>query len=169
MISSDDIVHRLLRENEDVKSALVERLGEGILDEAGQIDRSAVGAIVFSDRDALTWLEGLLHPLVVIEYLAWREALADEESPPKLTVTEVPLLYEVGGETRFEAVVVVTAPLALRKARRNSAIQPREARLLSDREKIRRADFSYVNDGSLAELDAFVAGVVEELSSPVPM
>ena len=94
-VSSDEIVHRLLREDEDVQRALVERLGEGILDEAGQIDRSAVADVVFADRQALEWLEALLHPLVVREYLEWREGLAGLEQPPAVNVTEVPLLYEV--------------------------------------------------------------------------
>jgi dephospho-CoA kinase len=164
VISSDEIVHRLLREDEDVQRALVARLGEGILDEAGQIDRSAVASIVFDDREALAWLEALLHPRVVLEYLAWRDELASSEDPPPLTVTEVPLLYEVGGESRFDAVVVITAPLGLRKARRDAPIVPREQRLLPDREKARRADFTYVNDGTLEKLDEFVRGVVETLS-----
>ena len=64
MISSDEIVHRLLRENDEVKAALIDRLGKGILGDDGEIDRSKVGTIVFGDREALAWLEGLLHPLV---------------------------------------------------------------------------------------------------------
>jgi dephospho-CoA kinase len=164
VISSDEIVHALLRDDEDVKRELVARLGDGILDEAGQIDRSAVASIVFADRDALAWLEALLHPRVVLEYLAWRDNLASSEHPPPLTVTEVPLLYEAGGEGRFDAVVVVTAPLGLRKARRDAPIGPRDQRFLPDRDKVRRADFAYVNDGTLEELDAFVAGVVDALT-----
>ena len=78
---------------------------------------------------------------------------------------EIPLLYETGGEERFDAVVVITAPSELRE-RRRGGLAEREARLLPDEKKVRRADFSYVNDGSLEELDDFVAGVVERLSSP---
>jgi hypothetical protein len=50
----------------------------------------------------------------------------------------------------------------VREARRGGAAD-REARLVPEDEKVRRADFSYVNEGSLEELDAFVAGVLEEL------
>ena len=109
VISSDEIVHRLLREDPEVKQAVVERFGEEVLGADGEIDRAAVGKIVFSDRPALAWLEQLLHPRVVAGYLRWREELAELPSPPKVSVTEVPLLYEVGGETRFDKVVVVTA------------------------------------------------------------
>jgi len=164
-VSSDEIVHRLIREDEDVRRALLERFGERILDEAGQIDRSAIAEIVFADREALDWLEGLLHPLVVREYLEWREQLGRLPNPPAVCVTEVPLLYEVGGEGRFDKVVVVTASPELRAARTEVPAELREPRLLPDEEKAKRADFVYVNDGSLEELDAFVAGVMEELSS----
>src|SRR6266487_2402817 len=116
-VSSDDIVHRLLREDDDVRAALLERFGTGILDDAGHIDRAAISRIVFDDQEALAWLEALLHPRVVAEYLAWREALAALPDPPAVTATEVPLLYEVGGEERFDAIVAITAPEDLRRER----------------------------------------------------
>jgi dephospho-CoA kinase len=164
VISSDEIVHGLLRENEEVKRAVVERLGEEVLGEDGEIDRGKVGKIVFSDAPALAWLEGLLHPLVVKRYLAWREELAGEADPPAVCATEVPLLYEVGGETRFDKVVVVTAPSDVRISRHIGPLQDRERRLIPDEEKMRRADFVYVNEGTLDDLDRFVSGVVATLS-----
>jgi dephospho-CoA kinase len=145
---------------------MVERLGEEILDQNGDIERSFVGAKVFNDREALAWLEGLLHPLVSAEYLRWREQLAELPEPPPAAVTEVPLLYEVGGETRFDKVVVITAPEKLREARAKVPVAGRTERLLPDREKVERADYSYVNTGSLEELDAFIATVMEELRAP---
>jgi dephospho-CoA kinase len=163
VVSSDEIVHHLIRNNPDVKAAMVERLGEEILDQNGDIERSFVGAKVFNDRDALAWLEGLLHPLVSAEYLRWREQLAELPDPPPAAVTEVPLLYEVGGETRFDKVVVITAPEKLREARAKVALAGRTERLLPDSEKVERADYSYVNTGSLDELDAFIARVMEDL------
>ena len=162
-VSSDQIVHRLLREDAGVREALLERFGEGILDQANQIDRRAVAEIVFPDPEALDWLEELLHPVVVREYLDWREQLGRLPNPPAVCVTEVPLLYEVGGQERFDAVVVVTAPAEVRAARARVPSELREPRLLPDEEKAARADYVYVNDGSLEELDAFVAGVMVDL------
>ena len=164
VVSSDEIVHRLLAEDEEVRGALRERLGPDIFDENGSVDRSAVASLVFADREQLAWLEGLLHPRVVREYLEWREALAALPDPPAVCVTEVPLLYEVGGEERFDKVVAITAPRELRQLRTELAADERSGRLIADDEKIRRADFAYVNDGTLEELDAFVARVLDELT-----
>jgi dephospho-CoA kinase len=163
VISSDDIVHRLLQEDEPVREALRERFGDAVFAENGDVDRGAIAEIVFADPEALDWLEGLLHPLVVEEYMSWRERLAELDDPPRVSATEVPLLYEVGGEDRFDAVVVVTAPPKVRGARSEVAAEQREPRLLPDPVKIAQADFAYVNDGSLEKLDDFVQAVLREL------
>jgi len=165
VVSSDEIVHHLIRVDPEVKRAMVERLGEEILGAQGEIDRGRVAERVFGDREALAWLESLLHPRVSAEYLRWRDQLAELPNPPRVTVTEVPLLYEVGGETRFDKVVVITAPEQLRETRANVSLKGRSDRLIPDREKVERADFSYVNTGSLQELDAFIAGVMNRLTS----
>jgi dephospho-CoA kinase len=152
-ISSDAVVHELY-EDSDVQAALRERFGTS--------DREAVRDLAVADRDALLWLERLLHPRVIARTDAWREELSRLPDPPALAVNEVPLLYEARAEGRFDAVVVITAPRELRAER--TQLDEREERLIPEEEKVRRADFSYVNDGSLDELDAFVAGVVSTLS-----
>lgn len=164
VISSDEIVHELLRGDPEVKAAVLERFGESVLGENGEIDRGKVGKVVFSDRPALRWLEQLLHPRVVARYLGWREDLGALPDPPAVCVTEVPLLFEVGGESRFDKVVVVTASPEARVSRRIGPLREREQRLVPEEEKLKRADFVYVNDGSFAELDQFVSGVMATLS-----
>ena len=164
VISSDEIVHGLLKSNEEVRAALRARWGDEIFGPSGEVDRDRVAQIVFADAGELDWLERLLHPRVVATYLRWRDRLAEEPDPPALTVTEVPLLYEVGGDSRFDAVVVITAAPEVRISRRVRPMQDRERRLIPDREKVAQADFAYVNDGSLEELDAFVSGVIARLS-----
>jgi len=156
-VSSDEIVHELYRTDEDLRAALRERWGDGVFS-GGEVDRAAIGRIVFADRDELTWLEDELHPRV-------RAATADwlARQTAEVVVAEIPLLYETGGESRFDKVVVITAPTDVRVERRGE-LTDREARLVPEEEKVRRADFAYVNDGTLEELDAWVAGVLEELT-----
>ena len=163
-VSSDEIVHHLLATDPEVKRQLVERLGEEILGDDGAPDRERIAISVFKDREALDFLEKLLHPLVSREYMAWRDQLAALPNPPAVCVTEVPLLYEVGADERFDKVVVITAPAKLREARRGGWHDDREARLIPDREKAKRADFTYVNTGTPDELDAWVAGVMATLT-----
>jgi dephospho-CoA kinase len=164
-VSSDEIVHHLIRTDPEVKTALVERFGDEILGEDGAPDRPRIAAIVFEDEESLAFLEALLHPRVSREYLVWRDQLAELDAPPKVTVTEVPLLYEAGSEGRFDRVVVITAPRQLREQRRDMSFSDREARLIDDREKIAKADYHYVNTGTYEDMDAFVAGVMAELTN----
>jgi len=163
-ISSDEVVHELYDEDQ-VRSALRERFGDSVFAADGSVDRAAVGELVFGSPDELLWLEGLLHPLVMARTEAWREELSRRPEPPVLAVNEVPLLYETGSENRFDAVVAITAPRGLRAERAGERLDEREERLIPDEEKLLRADFAYVNEGSLEELDDFVAQVVRALSA----
>jgi dephospho-CoA kinase len=164
-VSSDEIVHHLLAADDDVRAAIVAKLGEDVLGADGRPDRARIAQAVFGDRKLLTWLEGLLHPLVSREYLAWRDQLAKLDDPPLVCVTEVPLLFEVGAADRFDKIVVITAPKALREQRRRVPRDDRDARLLPDREKVRRADYHYVNTGTFDDLHAWVGGVMAELEA----
>jgi dephospho-CoA kinase len=135
-----------------VRQALEERLGT--------TERAAIAARVFADPDELAWLESLLHPRVRREYADWLAGLGEDVD---VAVVEVPLLYETGGEALFDTVVVVTAPEELRRLRAGERVGERSARLIPDDEKVRHADYAYVNEGSLAALREFVAGVLRDL------
>jgi dephospho-CoA kinase len=160
-ISSDEVVHDLYQDPE-VRSALRRRYGDGIFD-GEEVVRAALGAIVFADREELAWLERLLHPKVLARTEAWREELARLPDPPRLAVNEVALLYETGSEDRFDVVVVITAPETVRVQRAGERLDAREDRLIADDVKAARADFAYVNDGSLGDLDHFVRDVIKTL------
>ena len=151
-LSSDEIVHRLIAEDAEVRSALIDRFGT--------TDRAGIASTVFTDPEALQWLESLLHPRVRQEYLRWRDGLDAD-----VCVVEVPLLYESGADELFDTVVVVTAPEETRARRTRVRPDERGKRLLPDEEKVRRATYAYVNDGSLDELDAFVGRVLAALRS----
>src|SRR5205085_4117673 len=127
--SSDDVVHRLYAHDDEVREAIRARWGDDAVD-----DRARIGQIVFADRAELDWLEGLLHPRTRAAIDEW---IAEQTAP--VAVVEIPLLYETGGESRFDKVVVVTAPAEVRRGRRDG-FEDREARLIPDEEKLRRAD-----------------------------
>jgi dephospho-CoA kinase len=152
--SSDEIVHRLISGDPEVRAALEERYGT--------TDRATIAGVVFGDPDELAWLERLLHPRVRLAVHAWLEGVDGFD----VAVVEIPLLYETGGEDRFDAVVVVTASPEVRRERGGEKVDRRSARLIPDEEKVTRADFAYENHGSLAELEAFVERVVAELRRP---
>jgi dephospho-CoA kinase len=164
-ISADEIVHRVLREDSRLQDELFDAFGVRMTDaDAGE--RAALAERVFGDSARVEQLERLVHPRVVEEQRRWLEDVAASPDPPALCVVEVPLLYETGAEERFDAVVVITAPENVRVRRKQlAAIREREQRLLPDEEKMRRADFVYVNDGTLDDLDGFVGHVVRELSA----
>ena len=167
ILSSDEVVHDLLERDEEVRARLEIRFGPGVLTSEGGIDRAVLGRLVFKHPEGLYFLESVLHPRVIREQRLFREKLAASPDAPPICVIEVPLLYEVRGEGRFDRVVVITASVALRRERAGSRLDEREERLISDAEKVRRADFVFRNDGSLAELQAFVSGVWQELLAQV--
>jgi dephospho-CoA kinase len=150
-LSADEVVHDLIAHDEDVRAALNDQLGS--------TERDQIADAVFGDTERLAWLEQLLHPRVRERTDAWLEQV---EAP--VAVVEIPLLYETGGERRFDKVVVVTAPAAVRRSRSTAAGGSREARLIPDPEKAARADYVYENDGSLEELEQFVAAVLADLT-----
>jgi dephospho-CoA kinase len=152
VLSADEVVHDLIRDDPEVRAALEERFGT--------TDRTRIGGVVFADPGELAWLEGLLHPRVRTVQEEW---LAGLDAP--VAVVEIPLLYETGGDARFDRVVVITAAPDVREGRTGRARDGRSDRLIPDEEKTARADFVYVNDGTLDELDAFVGHVLERLSA----
>jgi dephospho-CoA kinase len=166
-LSSDDVVHELLHRDADVRAQLEERFGSKILTADGEIDRSVLARRVFKHPEDLYYLESVLHPRVIRAQRVFRERLAANPDAAPVCVIEVPLLYEVRSEGRFDRVVVVTAADELRRKRAGSRIDEREERLISDEEKMRRADFVIRNDGSMEELEASVAEVWKELLAQV--
>jgi len=82
---------------------------------AGVLDRQALGARVFGNKEALRRLEAIVHPLVAQKQRAFlrRAALAGE----RLVVLDIPLLFEGMGERRVDATLVVSAPAFLQRRR----------------------------------------------------
>ena len=110
------------------------------------IDRSKLGSQVFGDRAALKKLESILHPMVGARKKIFLATMARRRRP--LVVLDVPLLFETGGDRFCDAVVTVSAPPFVQKARvlaRPGMTLATFERILGqqtpDQEKRRRADF----------------------------
>jgi len=153
-------VHALLG-GEELRDLLVERWGDGVAP-AGKVERDRVAEIVFADPAELGWLESQLHPRVGERIAAWAG-----EHPNELRVAEVPLLFESGMEDAFDATLCVVADEDVRRRRAESQgkrlLEGREGRQLSQEEKATRADHVIRNDGSLEELQASIAELLETL------
>jgi dephospho-CoA kinase len=160
-LSSDAVVHGLYRDP-DVRSTVVERFGPDILGRDGEVSRAALAARVFSDDIARRWLERLLHPLVGAAFERWHREQAALD-PDAVLVHEVPLLYEANLADRYDAVVLITAPDALRHERSPERFEQRAATQLPEADKVARAEYVYVNDGALADLERWVAELVVRL------
>jgi dephospho-CoA kinase len=115
---------------------------------------------VFADAGERRWLEGLLLPLIQVEFERWRDERLAAGDP--LLVHEAPTLFEAGIEGRYDTIVLVTAPSDLREQRRPGSAD-RMAAQLPEEEKAGRSDLVYENTGSLDDLDRWVAGVTERL------
>jgi len=158
---SSDVGVRTLYTREPVKRAMLEHFGPAVFTPEGEIDRRAVGAIVFADAAELRWLEGLLLPLLAEEFAKWRER--ETGGGARLLVHEAPTLFEAGVDDRYDVILTVTAPADVRESRRPGARRQMEHQLPED-EKAARSDYVYVNTGTLEDLDRYVAGLAERLT-----
>lgn len=163
VLSADAVVHGLYGEREVVE-AIRARFGSAVLDAHGAVDRTALGARVFADRDAKAFVEGLLFPRIRAACDRWVAAQRSGDPPPALVVCEVPLLYEARLEGQFDAVAVITAGEDVRRARvtaRGQDFGARAQHQIPEAVKVARADHVFVNDGSLAALEAWVTALYD--------
>jgi len=134
----------------------------------GTVDRTKLAARVLGDAAALKRLEAIVHPLV---QEAERRLLAEAEARgEKVAVLDIPLLFEIGGDRRVDAVVVVSSPPEVQRARvlerpgmTLDKLEAILAKQMPDEEKRRRADFvvdtSQGFDAARAQVRAILAAV----------
>lgn len=157
---ADKAIHRLLRGSavKPVQKAFPSAVRRG------RIDRAELGRLVFNDKAALKRLEAILHPLVRRTSARWLGV--QRRAGKKLAVLDIPLLFEAGREKECDAVIVVSAPPDVQKARvlARPGMTPAKlkgilARQMSDAEKRKRADF-VVPTRSEAETERLLRRIV---------
>jgi dephospho-CoA kinase len=164
---ADAAVHRLYAGE---AAPLIEQAFPGTTAD-GKVDREKLGKAVLGNEIAIGKLEQIIHPLVrADEQRFLREA---EKSGAKVAVLDIPLLFETGGDKRCDAVVVVSAPADVQRARAferpgmtEVKFQALLAKQMHDTEKRARADF-VVDSGK--GLDAARAQVREILKQVATM
>ncbi len=168
---ADAAVHRLLGRN----GAAVPKVAAAFPGTAGPdgIDRAVLGRRVFGDTAALRRLEGILHPMVRAETARFLRRMRARGAA--LVVLDIPLLFETGGEERCDAILVVSAPGFLQRARvlarpgmdasRFAAIR---AKQMPDSEKRLRADFVVPTGLGRRETLRRLAGIVRLASVEHP-
>jgi dephospho-CoA kinase len=164
VLSSDAVVHAIYADPA-VIAAVRDRFGDAALGDDGTVDRTALAALAFAQPDGLRFLEQLVHPRVGEVRVEWERAERARVPPPPLLVCEVPLLFEAGLQDAFDAVLVVTAPEEVRRARvaaRGQDFSARSGNQVTEADKVGRADRYVVNDGSIAALGEWVAARFEE-------
>ena len=167
LIDSDLLAREVVAAGTDGLAAVVAEFGPELLTPEGELDRPAMGAIVFADESRRRVLEGIIHPRV-------RARAAEIEAaagPDAVVVHDIPLLAESAGAAGvFDAVIVVDVPVETQLARMVSVrgLGPDEARARvaaqASRED-RRAIATHVvdNTGSIDDLRARVTELYAEL------
>jgi dephospho-CoA kinase len=132
---------------------------------SGQVDRERLGSRVLGDAEALRRLEGIVHPAVA--QARGQFLIRADAAGRRLVIVDVPLLFETGGETSVDLVIVVSAPADVQRARALARAGMSEAKLEAilsrqtpDAEKRRRAHFVIDTDGRLELTRAVIAQFV---------
>ena len=153
--NADEAAHVLL-EISEVKREIREKFGSHVFSSDGHLNRAILRAIVFGDAAKKRALEQILHPRIRRQ---WRAEAKKHRNSPNFFFADIPLLYETGGETLCDRVVVVgcSQKVQLRRLRKRMSITAADARKMIQsqmplEEKIRRADHVAWNNGERATL-----------------
>jgi len=146
--NADEEAKRLMNSDTRIKKQLIELFGEATYKD-GKLDRTFLAAIVFSDKEKLELLNGIVHPIVIQEAKDWAE-----RQTSRYSLKEAALLFESGSYKELDYTILVTAPMDVRIQRvikrdgvTEQQVRERISKQLSDEEKLQLADFVIVNDG----------------------
>jgi dephospho-CoA kinase len=157
VIDADRLAREAVEPGTPGLRAVVERFGRSVVSDTGDLDRAALGRIVFTDAGARADLEAIIHP-AVRELSARRMAEAVRDEPERVVVYDVPLLVESRGVGDFDVVVVVDTP---RETRLRRLV---ELRGMTETEAEKRLDAQAPDDVRLAAADLVVeaGGTLDE-------
>ena len=160
-INADQIGHEAYTPHSETWNLVVDAFGEGILQESGEIDRRALGGIVFSDPEEMAKLNAIMHPQMASMVTDRIDSLRGDGA--EVVVVEAAVLFEAGWETLVDEVWSTDSPVETVVQRLQAArgISPEEARKRIDsqmdrEERLGRSDVVVDNSGDVARLERTV-------------
>jgi dephospho-CoA kinase len=168
VIDADTLAREIVAPGTPALAAIVARWGPTILAADGTLDRAALRRRILADPADRTALEAITHPAIAARRAARTAELAATGAP--VIICDIPLLFEAQLEDTVDEIVLVYAPVAVRRARliRDRGIAPAEADALIAAQmpaewKRAHADVVIENAGSRSELEAAIAMLVTRL------
>lgn len=167
-IDADRLAREAVTPGSEGLKRVIARFGRGVLQPDGRLDRSALGQIVFTDRTARADLEAIIHPEV---YSRIREWSANLPAGTRLSVADIPLLFETGQQHQFDTVIVCACEPSeqIRRIVARDGLSEAEARDRLNAQwpieaKAARADHVISTDGTTNETREQVRRVFDVLS-----
>ncbi len=173
VIDADQLAREVVAPGTPAHAAIVARWGTRVIATDGTLDRAALRAIVFGDAGERAALEAITHPAIAQR----REARVAERAAQgeQVVILDIPLLFEAGLTKTVDQILLVDAPVALRRERliRDRGLSDLEAEAMiaaqtPAEEKRARADWIIENDGSLDSLEQQVAALLPALRATHP-
>ncbi|MBH53581.1 MAG: dephospho-CoA kinase [Opitutaceae bacterium] len=164
VVDADAIVASIYKDDTEFLRLLREKFGDAIFHADGKVDRKALGSWVFSDADELKWLEKTIHPRVNT-----RRIEIMRENSEGIWIAEIPLLFEKNLEKQVDRSISVVSSYSLRVDRLKNRgfdseeVEARSRKQLPQNQKISRADYVILNDGSFEFLKRQVQLLFERL------
>ncbi len=170
-LDADQVAHQLVDLDPEVKKEIRREFGTEVFSADGDLNREELRAIVFEDATKKRALEQILHPRIRRQ---WSTQAETHRNSPDFFFADIPLLYETGGETLCDRVVVVACSSTTQLRwliERTSLERPAAEQMINSQmplnEKIRRADHVVWNNGDravLAEQARFLVALWQQQS-----
>lgn len=169
VISADELVRQVQSPHSSVLDAISRRFGFGVMTETGELDRAALGRLVFDDEHARADLEAIVHP-AISEVFARRVREITAQNPDATIIYDIPLLAETRRANEFDGVILADAPADTRRERlmsirglsRNEA-DSRISAQASDDDRRALATWIIDTSGTLAETESRTDDVWKKL------
>jgi len=167
-LDADALAHGVEAAGTEATQAIAARFGPAVLAGDGAVDRAKLGPIVFADAAARRELEAIVHPAVYRAITAGLRAFELTENP-RLAVVDIPLLFETGRASDFDAVIATVCPVAMQVERlvargmTDAEARQRLAAQLPAAEKAARAQHTIDTSGTFADTETQVQRILEKL------